>query len=133
MNNSSLPTLAKYSTDLFALVDYRSDPERFPRIKTFNLEDAAKKMVPIVWAACLYKGQDISDEKLAFIASALVAEIMNDRKYGLRQLCLEEIGIAIRSAVLGEGREMYGITVSSLYAALVDYAKGAGHEADKKA
>lgn len=132
MNNSSLPTLAKYGT-LDKLVDYRRYPDQFPRIKAFNLEVAAKRMVPIVWAACLYKGQDISDEKLAFISKALVSEILADGKYGLRELCWEEIGIAIRAAVLGEGRELYGITVSSLYSALVDYANGAGHVADKKA
>ena len=130
--NNNLPTLAKYNGTA-SLVEIRRDPERFPRIGSFSAETAAARMLSIVWAASLYRNQDLSDDKLAFISSALVAEIMNDRKYGLRQLSWEEIGVAIRAAVLGEGREMYGISVASLFTALVDYAKGDGHEADKKA
>lgn len=39
----------------------------------------------------------------------------------------------IRRAVLGGAKELYGVSVASLYSALVEYAKTEGHEADKKA
>ena len=39
----------------------------------------------------------------------------------------------IRKAALGQGKEMYGISVSSLFQALADYCKGEGKMADKQA
>ena len=70
---------------------------------------------------------------MAFIASALVDEIQADPQFGLRTLSWMEIGMVIRRAVLGGARELYGVSVASLYGALVDYARGEGHEADKLA
>ena len=36
-------------------------------------------------------------------------------------------------AVLGGAKELYGVSIASLYSALVEYAKGEGHEASKRA
>jgi len=87
----------------------------------------------MVYAAFLYRGQDATTTTIRFIANALVAEIKADTKFGLGSLSWEEIGRTIRLAVLGGGKEMYGVSVASLYAALVDYAKTEGHDADRRA
>ena len=69
---------------------------------------------------------------LTFIAAALVKEIQADTQLGLPHLSWQEIGMVIRRAVLGAGKELFGVSVASLYGALADYAKTEGHEADKK-
>ena len=129
--SSNLPDLIRYSVNLSPL-ELRRNPDRYPRIRTFSQEEAVSRMIAIVWAAALYRNQELADDKIRFIASTLVGEILSDSKYGMRNLSWEEIGLAIRAAVLGEGRELYGISVASLYGALIDYVKGEGHEADKR-
>lgn len=129
--SSNLPDLIRYSVNLSPL-ELRRNPDRYPRIRTFSQEEAVSRMIAIVWAAALYRNQELADDKIRFIASTLVGEILSDTKYGMRNLSWEEIGLAIRAAVLGEGRELYGISVASLYGALIDYVKGEGHEADKR-
>lgn len=137
MNNNSLiaaapPTLARYNAKL-DLVDVRRHPEKYPRIGATDYAEAVAKMTEIVFAAAFYRGQEMDDTQIKFIASALVAEVLADTKLGLRSLAWVEIGRAIRTAVLGAGREMFGVSVATLYAALVDYARGEGHEADRRA
>ena len=134
MNNelTTLPNLAAYNAPA-DLVEVRRNEVKFPRIKSTPSDEAVKKMVPLVYGAALYRGQEIDEQRLYFTANALVAEIMADRRYGLKELSWLEIGLAFRSSVLGEGREMYGVNVASLYASLIEYVKTIGHEADKRA
>lgn len=115
------------------LVDIRRDPQKYPRISATPLNDALTQMTPIVYGAALYRGQEMSPAQVRFIANALVSEILADTKFGLRTLSWMEIGMVIRNAVLGGAKEMYGVSVATLYSALVEYAKTEGHEADKKA
>ena len=131
-SSNNLPDLIRYNANL-SPVEIRSNPDRYPRIKSFAYEEAVQRMTAIVWAAALYRNQELSDDKIRFIAGTLVGEILADTKYGMRNLSWEEIGLAVRAVVLGDGREMYGISVASLYAALLDYVRGDGHEADKRA
>jgi len=126
------PTLVAYNPRV-DLVAIRRDPVAFPRINATPRDQAIVKMFPLVYAAFLYRGQEASQETLQFIAQALVDEIMADTHYGLQTLSWMEIGMVIRKAVLGGGKELYGVSVSTLYAALVDYAKTEGHEASKRA
>jgi len=126
------PTLVQYNPNV-DLVEIRRHPELYPRIKTTPDEEAVNKMTTMVYAAFLYRGQDATTTTIRFIANALVAEIKADTKFGLGSLSWEEIGRTIRLAVLGGGKEMYGVSVASLYAALVDYAKTEGHDADRRA
>lgn len=136
MNNEVMiaqaPTLVEYNPGV-DLVEVRRNPEKFPRISQTPREMAIKKMVPIVYAAFLYRGQDAVTEKIRFIATAMVDEIMADQHFGLSSLSWMEIGMVIRRAVLGGAKELYGVSVSTLYSALVEYAKTEGHEASKKA
>lgn len=126
------PTLVQYNPNV-DLVEIRRHPELYPRIKTTPDEEAVNKMTTMVYAAFLYRGQDATTTTIRFIANALVAEIKADTKFGLGSLSWEEIGRTIRLAVLGGGKEMYGVSVASLYAALVDYAKTEGHDAQRRA
>ena len=136
MNNSlevvNAPTLVQYNPKV-DLVEIRRHPELYPRIKTTPDEEAVNKMTQLVYAAFLYRGQEATTTTIRFIANALVSEIKADPKFGLASLSWEEIGRTIRLAVLGGGKEMYGISVASLYSALVDYAKTEGHDAEKRA
>ena len=125
-------TLAVYNRRV-DLVEVRRDAVTFPRIAATPKEQAVKKMVALVYAAFLYRGQEIVPEKVKFIATALVDEIMADPHFGLSSLSWMEIGMVIRRAVLGGAKELYGVSVASLYSALVEYAKTEGHEASKKA
>lgn len=130
--DQSMPTLVAYNPKV-KLVDIRRDPVAFPRISATPREEAIKKMVPLVYAAFLYRGQETTAEKVKFIATALVDEIMADPHFGLQTLSWMEIGMVIRKAVLGGSKELFGVSVASLYSALIDYAKTDGHEASRMA
>ena len=129
----NLPTLASYQARNVSLVELRRNQDLYPRLHSYTPEAAIQKMVPIVWAACLYRNQEMSDERLKFIAQTLYYELMLEPRWDMRQLTFNEIGIAIRAAVMGERGEFYTISVASLYRAVLDYARNEGHEADKRA
>lgn len=114
------------------LIEIRRHPELYPRIGTLAQEDAVKAVMPFVYGAFLYRGQAAKKNEIRFIAFALVSELMADTKWGMKQLSLNEIGYAIRNAVLGE-TTLYGVSVASLYNAILDYLRHEGHEADRKA
>lgn len=125
-------TLAIYNYNpSVELVDIRLHPEIFPRIKDTPEDAAINRMVQLVFAAFLYRGQEAQPDKVRFIATALVQEINMDRRFGLPSLSWAEIGMVIRNAVLS--KDLYGVSVATLYSALVDYCRGEGHEAAKKA
>ena len=125
------PTLVKYNMAV-DLLEVRRHPETYPRIGTTQFPDAVSKMREIVYASFLYRNQDTTPETINFMASALVKEILADTELGLKYLSWVEIGRAIRKAVLGAGSEFYGVSVSTLYKALVDYAKNEGHEISRQ-
>lgn len=125
-------TLAVYNEQV-DLVEVRRDSVKFPRISSTPKPQAVRKMAGIVYAAFLYRGQEIVPEKVKFIATALVDEILADPHFGLHSLSWLEIGMVVRRSVLGGAKELYGVSVASLYSALVEYAKTEGHEASKMA
>lgn len=127
-----MPTLAVYNPKV-DLVEVRRNPVGFPRISATPRDEAISKMARIVYASFLYRNQATTKEVITFTATALVDEIMADCHFGLQTLSWMEIGMVIRRAVLGGAKELYGVSVASLYSALVEYAKTEGHEASKKA
>lgn len=129
---SSSNTLAIYNPQV-DLVTVRSLPEKFPRIGKTDRAAAVSRLVPIVYGALLYNNQDVTKDRLLFMAEAIYEEIMADNTYGLRFLSWMEIGMVVRRAVIGGAREMYGVSVSTILSALIDYAKTEGHEANAKA
>ena len=130
---TAVQNLAAYSVQV-DLAKVRSDADKYPRIGTTTQDEAVAKMLPIVYGAVLYNGQEITESRLVFMAKALVAEILSDTRYGLRFLSWYEIGMVIRNAVLGgTDKPLYGVSVATLYGALVDYARTEGHDAQKRA
>ena len=116
------------------LVDIRTDSRRFPRLYTYKREDAIGQMNMIVIMAFQYRGQQ-ADAHSIYQMSASLIDIVNEDEYGIgtKFLSFEEIKRVVKKAALGQGKEMYGISVSSLFQALADYCKGEGKVASKQA
>lgn len=136
-NNETTPATRAANLALFNpavdLVQIRLHPEIFPRVGKTAEDEAIAKMTPLVYGAFLYRGNDANGDTVRFIATALVREIMNDTKYGLKTLSWLEVGMVIRNAVLGGAKELFGVSVATLFSALIDYARNEGHEAAKLA
>ena len=117
-----------------SLVEIRTDDKRFPRLYKYSREEAVNQMNMIIMMAFQFRGQQ-ADAKTIFQMSSSLIDILNDDEYGIgtRFLSFEEIKRVVRKAALGQGREMYGISVSSLFQALPDYCKGEGRSADIEA
>ena len=126
--------LATIPAEKATLVDIRTDNKRFPRLHTYKREDAIGQMNMIVMMAFQFRGQQ-ADAQSIFQMSASLIDILNEDEYGIgtKYLSFEEIKRVVRKAALGQGKEMYGISVSSLFQALADYCKGEGKMADKQA
>lgn len=117
-----------------SLVEIRTDDKKFPRLYTYSREDAVYQMNMVIMMAFQYRGQQADAMTIRQMSASLI-EILNEDEYGIgtRFLSFEEIKRVVRKAVLGQGREMFGISVSSLFQALADYCKGEGRSADIEA
>lgn len=116
------------------LVDIRTDNRRFPRLHSYNREEAIYQMNIIVLMAFQYRGQQADALTITNISSSLI-DLLNADEYGIgtKYLSFEEIKRVVRKAALGQGKEMYGISVSSIFQALADYCKGEGKTANEEA
>lgn len=116
------------------MVEIRTDDKRFPRLYKYSREEAVNQMNMIIMMAFQFRGQQ-ADAMTIFQMSSSLVDILNEDEYGIgtRFLSFEEIKRVIKKAALGQGREMYGISVSSLFQALADYCKGEGRSADIEA
>ena len=121
-------------TGQVTLVDIRSDSKRFPRLYSYKREEAVKQMNIIILMAFQFRGQQADVPTIHQMSSSLI-DLLNEDEYsiGTKYLSFEEIRRVVRKAVLGQGKEMYGISVSSIFQALADYCKGEGKVADKEA
>ena len=116
-----------------SLVEIRREPDRFPRLNRVSFQEAMIRMQSIIHMASMYMRADLDKDSITFMAQALITELLDDKKYGAQYISFEEIGRAVKKAVLRQGKEMYGLSVSSLYACIIDYIKTEGHDADKAA
>lgn len=123
-------TIPKMQNDI-TLVDIRSNPQRFPRLHNIPEATALKGLTQIVFMAFMYRGQSASEENISFVASALLAELLEDNQYGTMFLTMEEIARVVKKAALST--ETFGISVATLYSALVKYCSNEGKKADQKA
>ena len=116
------------------LVDIRTDARRFPRLHTYRKEEAIAQMNMIVMMAYQYRGQHADAQTIMQLSTSLI-DILNEDEYhiGTKYLSFEEIKRIVRKAALGQTKEMYGISVSSLFQALADYCKGEGKMASQQA
>lgn len=116
------------------LVDIRSDNRRFPRLHSYERQEAVRQMNIIILMAFQFRGQQADAPTITQMSNSLI-DILNEDEYniGTKYLSFEEIKRVVRKAVLGQSKEMYGISVSSIFQALADYCKGEGRMADKEA
>ena len=81
-----------------------------------------------------YRGQQADTYTIMQISSSLIDILMEDEfSIGTKYISFEEIKRVIKRAVLGQGKEMFGISVSSIFQAIADYCKGEGRVASKQA
>lgn len=116
------------------LVDIRTDNKKFPRLHSYKREEAIGQMNIIILMAFQFRGQSADVSTITQMSASLIDILLED-EYGIgtKFLSFEEIKRVVRKAVLGQGKEMFGISVSSIFQALADYCKGEGKEADKRA
>lgn len=126
--------LTKIPEGKATLVEIRTDNKRFPRLHSYRRDDAIGQMNMIIMMAFQFRGQQADTQSIIQMSTSLI-DILNEDEYGIgtKFLSFEEIKRVIRKAVLGQGKEMFGISVSSLFQALADYCKGEGKIADKQA
>lgn len=114
------------------LVSIRMDDKRYPRIHQFSREQLTYGLMKIVGMAFMLKGVTAENDALQFIATELANALLEDNEgIGTRVLTFPEISRAVRRGVLT--KEMYGISVASLYKILTDYVKGEGCRASERA
>lgn len=123
-------TIPQISHDI-SLVEIRADVERFPRLHRIPAPQALHGIKQVVFMALMYRGQAASEENISFISTALLAELLEENKFGTRYLTMEEIARVVKKAALAT--ETFGISVSTLYSALVKYCCTEGKDADNKA
>lgn len=126
MNNSLTISNPQEAT----LLEMRADSRRFPRLNTYDREEAYKAMIPVITQAFLYKGHTADPEAIRFIATNLVDELLADTKYGAGNISLGEIQKVIKRAILET--DIPVISVSTLYRIIIDYAKGEGNDLERQ-
>ena len=116
------------------LVEIRTDSKKFPRLYTYPREEAISLMSGLVLMAYQYRGQQADTYTIMQISSALIDILIEDEfSIGTKYISFEEIKRVIKKAVLGQGKEMFGISVSSIFQAIAEYCKGEGRVASKQA
>lgn len=126
--------LATVQPEKATLVEIRTDSQAFPRLCRIDRGDAVRQMNVIILMAFQYRGQAADAVTISQMSISLI-DILNEDEYGIgtKFLSFEEIKRVIRKAALGQSKEMYGISVSSLFQALADYCKGEGRLASQQA
>ena len=134
LTNSGHSPMVASTPGKASLVEIRTDNKKFPRLHSYRREDAVNQMNIIILMAFQYRGQQADAQTIQLMSSSLI-EILNEDEYGIgtKYLSFEEIKRVVRKAALGQSKEMYGISVSSIFQALADYCKNEGKAADKEA
>lgn len=117
-----------------SLVEIRTNNKLFPRLHTYRREEAVSQMSIVILMAFQLRGQQSDSGSISQMAMTLVDILLED-EYGIgtQYLTFEEIKRTVKRSALGQGREMFGVSVSSIYQALADYCKGEGRQADQEA
>lgn len=111
-----------------ALEEIRQDEQNFPRLYSYRKEDALGAMTKLVFMAFMFRGYQVDDRNVLFIASNLYDMLMQDEsRLGMNKLTFEEIRRVFQKA------DLVGISIVNLYKALEDYVKKEGHQAQQSA
>lgn len=115
------------------VVQIRLDRNRYPHIANLPYQEVISGLIEIIGMAYSYTGRSCNDDDVVKMATYLYQELMLDEQnLGMKHISLAEIGRCVKKSVLGQGKEMFGISVSSLYSIIADYCKGEGHLACKE-
>lgn len=116
------------------LAEIRADKERFPRLLRLDRESAIKQLNAILLMAFTYRNQPSDVHTISMMSSNLYELLLLDEyNIGTKYISMEEIHRVVRKAALGQGKEMYGVSVSSVFQAIADYCKGEGKTAQEQA
>ena len=117
-----------------SLVEIRTNGKAFPRLYTYRREEAVAQMSIILLMAYQYRGQQADAVTISQMSNSLVDILLDDEyNIGTKFISFEEIKRVVRKAALGQSKEMYGVSVSSIFQAIADYCRGEGRVADKQA
>lgn len=116
-----------------SLVDIRADALRYPRLKALVGPTAISRLSAVILMAYTYTGRPAPEDRCRAVAVALYNELMADKKQiGTANITIEEIGHAVKSAILDATEDVY-INIAFLYRAVCRYALGEGHDAQDAA
>lgn len=128
---SELALSPSYCTD--SIQEIRANAKKHPRLCQYSRTEAVARMTQVVLTAYQFRNQSTDEDSILFMANNLVDELAADMDgIGSKYITFEEINRAVKKAILGQGREMFGISFASLYAAITDYIKGEGHRIDRE-
>ena len=117
-----------------SLVEIRTNGKAFPRLYTYRREEAVAQMSIILLMAYQYRGQQADAVTISQMSNSLVDILLDDEyNIGTKFISFEEIKRVVRKAALGQSKEIYGVSVSSIFQAIADYCRGEGRVADKQA
>lgn len=117
-----------------SLLEIRTDSKKYPRLYTYRREEAVNLMNGVILMAYQYRGQQADTSTIVMMSSSLIDILLEDEfAIGTRYISFEEIKRIVKKAVLGQGKEMFGISVSSIFQAIADYCKGEGRVASQQA
>ena len=142
-------TLAPYQQDLapavlnlvqvpapsVTFVDIRRDTTTYPRIDAVPREVAVAALRAIIIRATFNAApgqydKGTQEEKIAFIAEELYGLILEDYyELGTSRLSFAELARVLRAG--SAGRDFYGVSVRTLYSAILDYCEGEGRKASQ--
>lgn len=114
-----------------SLVDIRLDANTYPRLNSYDRQEAIQLIAKIVYKALMYRGQSIDAANVNFISTNLYDELMSERELGARYITIEEMKRVVNKSVLHDN--IYGVSVASLYKVIIEYVKGEGHVASVQA
>lgn len=111
-----------------SLLEIRRDTQTFPRLKAYTQQDAVRMMTRMVFLAAAYRGYNVDKEQIAFIATTLYMDLMQDEeRLGTDTITFAEIGRVFRKA------ELFGLSVKGLYDAIIAYIMTEGKKAAEEA
>ena len=114
-------------------VEIRRDQATYPRLVAVPRDIATAALGKIIFratfnaAAGSFKDADL-EERIALMAAELYDILLEDYdELGTKNLSFAEVARVIRAASVSP--DLYGVSVRSLYSAILDYCRGEGHKA----
>lgn len=117
-------------------LDIRRDTTTYPRLDAVPSEVAVAALTQIIFRAMFNAApggfrDEGQDERIATMAAELYDILLEDYDgMGTNLLSFAEIARVLRAASVN--RDLYGISVRSLYDAILDYCAGEGREASRR-